>query len=188
MMDCRIIVRPAYCVLLHISGTDPGWREVTPMERIIFLLVILGGLYWLMRRIHNSWSARSPRRPVAGSKDYSSSAGSASLHATPGNNLLADNQKIWKARCQHMVEAGSEVTGSNAPQGFEAEPAYDGYSRSDRHHLTPAHIKKEQHIDGLSGLTKPNVKFKPPKSKVAAKSHKRDQRVKQGQGTMPQAS
>jgi hypothetical protein len=158
------------------------------MERIIFLLIILGGLYWLMRLVHHSWSTRSRRRPVAGSKDYLSSAGSSSPHAAPGNNLLADNQKIWKARCQHMVEPGSEVTGSNAPQSFEAEPAYDGYSRSDRHHLTPARIQEEQHIDGLDGLTKPNVKFKPPKSKVAAKSHKRDQRIKQGQGTMPQAS
>jgi hypothetical protein len=92
------------------------------------------------------------------------------LHATPGNNLLADRQKIWKARCQHVAHPGSTKTGSNDPQSFEEEQAYDGYSRSDRHHLSPAHIQEEKHIDGLDGLTMPRVKFKPSKSRKAANS------------------
>jgi hypothetical protein len=140
------------------------------VERIIFLALFFGGLYWLFRRVHNSWSARPPKRPIAGSSDFASSAGSLSHHATPGNNLLADRQKIWKTRCQHMAHPGGTMTGSNDPQSFEEEPAYDGYSRSDRHHLSPAHIQDEKHIEGLDGLTMPRVKFKPSKSRKATHS------------------
>ena len=138
------------------------------MERIIFLVLIFGGLYWLFRRVHNSWSAKSHRHHIAGSSDFASSAGSMSLHATPGNNLLADKQKIWKTRCQHVAHTGSEVAGFNDPQSSEEEPAYDGYSRSDRYHLSPAHIQEEKHIDSLDDLNMP--KFKPSKSRKAANS------------------
>ena len=138
------------------------------MERIIFLVLVFGGLYWLFRRVHNSWSAKSRRHHIAGSSDFASSAGSMSLHATPGNNLLADNEKIWKTRCQHVAHTGSKATGFNDPQSFEEEPAYDGYSRSDRYHLSPAHIQEEKHIDSLDDLTMP--KFKPSKSRKAANS------------------
>jgi hypothetical protein len=135
------------------------------MERILLLVLIFGGLYWLFRRVHNSWSAKSHRHHIGGSSDFASSAGSMSLHATPGNNLLADKEKIWKTRCQHVAHPGSDVADFN---DFEDEPAYDGYSRSDRYHLSPAHIQEEKHIDSLDDLTMP--KFKPSKSRKAANS------------------
>ena len=138
------------------------------MERIIFLVLIFGGLYWLFRRVHNYWSSKPHRHHIAGSSDFASSAGSMSLHATPGNNLLADKEKIWKTRCEHVAHIESKATGFNDPQSFEEEPAYDGYSRSDRYHLSPARIQEEKHIDGLDDLTRP--KFKPSKSRKAANS------------------
>ncbi len=98
--------------------------------------------------------------------DYVNSAGSTSLHATPGNNLLADNQKIWNSRRKHAAHIGKKAAGSSALQNFGEEPAYDGYSRRDRHHLLPAHVQEEKHIDGL---TMPHVDFKPEKSQEAVK-------------------
>jgi len=122
------------------------------MERIIFLFMILGGLYWLIHRVHNSQSSKSSRRPLAGSSDYASSAGSMNLHATPGNNLLADNNKIWKARCQHM---GGTVNDSNAR---------DDHSSVNRHHLILT--EEEEHIGGWDS---PKVKFKPSKTQQTEK-------------------
>jgi hypothetical protein len=126
------------------------------MERIIFLLMILGGLYWLIHRIHNSRSSKSSRRPLAGSSELASSAGSMNLHATPGNNLLADNNKMWKARCQHMGHMESGVNGSNVP---------DDHSSVNRHHLL---IEEEE--EHFGGWDSPHVKFKPSKRQQAAKS------------------
>ncbi len=155
-MDSWMIVRSAYCVLLCNRATGSGRREATQMERIIFLLMILGGLYWLIHRIHNSRSSKSSRRPLAGSSDYASSAGSTSLHATPGNNLLADNQKIWNARRQHMGHMESRVNGSSAP---------DDHSSVYHHHLILT--EEEEHIGGWDSHS---VKFKPSKTQQAAKS------------------
>jgi len=76
-----------------------------------------------------------------------------SLHATPGNNLLADKNQIWSARCQHM---GSTVNDSNAP---------DDHSSVNQHHLILT--EEEEHIGGWDS---PNVKFKPSKTQQAAKS------------------
>jgi hypothetical protein len=136
------------------------------MERIVFLLMLLGGLYWLMRWINSSRSSKSPRRPATGSGEYMSGAGSASLHATPGNNLLADKRRVWNAHCQHTRQMGSRVTGSNFPHSFERESETDNFNRIDRHHLMPE--KEEEHIGGWDA---PNVEFKPAKSQQALKSH-----------------
>lgn len=151
-MDSWRIVRSAYCVLLCNRATGSGRREAIQMERIIFLFMILGGLYWLIHRVHNSQSSKSSRRPLAGSSDYASSAGSMNLHATPGNNLLADNNKIWKARCQHM---GGTVNDSNAR---------DDHSSVNRHHLILT--EEEEHIGGWDS---PKVKFKPSKTQQTEK-------------------
>jgi len=136
------------------------------MERIVFLLMLLGGLYWLMRWINSSRSSKSSRRPATGSREYMRGAGSASLHATPGNNLLADNRRVWNSRCQHTGVIGSKVTGSNFSQSFERESETDDSNKIDRHHLMPE--KGEKHIGGWD---EPNVEFKPAISQQAAKRH-----------------
>ena len=152
-MDSWMIVRSAYCVLLCNGATGSGRREAIQMERIIFLLMVLGGLYWLIHRVHKSRSSKSSRRPLAGSSDYASSAGSMSFHATPGNNLLANNNKMWKARCQHMSSTAND---SNAP---------DDHSSVNQHHLILT--EEDEHIGGWDS---PHVKFKPSKTQHATKS------------------
>lgn len=116
------------------------------MERALILLSILGGLYALMRFCNSSRSIKSNQpRPVAHRRNQARDAASINLLSTPGNNLLASNRKVWKARCQHEAQTG----GTHIPQRLQQEPAYDGYSRRDRHHLMPAHIEDEKHIEGM---------------------------------------
>lgn len=124
------------------------------MERMIILLMILVGLYLLMRFFNNSRSikTRQSSRHLASNRDQVSDASRTNLLSTPGNNLLANNNKVWKNRCQQeaQIRAGGNVVGSRSAQNFTEEPAYDGYSRRDRHQLSPAaHIEEEKHIDNL---------------------------------------
>jgi len=124
------------------------------MERMIILLMILVGLYLLRRYFNNSRSIKTHQssRHLASNRDQVSDASRTNLLSTPGNNLLANNNKVWKKRCKqeaHLSEDGN-VTGSRSAQDITEEPAYDGYSRRDRHHLSPAaHIENEKHIDGM---------------------------------------
>ena len=136
------------------------------MERIIILLVVLAGLYCVMRFINRTRLTKPPKRPIAQSRNNVNTAGDTSFHSTPGNNLLANKQKLWDARRLHASHLGSRVTGFRATKYFEQDPAYDGYSRRDRHHLAPAHIEEEKQIEGVTNL--PN-KFKPSKSQAAEK-------------------
>jgi hypothetical protein len=77
------------------------------------------------------------------------------LHATPGNNLLADKNQIWSARCQHVGHIGNKVTGASAS---------DDHSSVNRHHLILA--EEEEH---LGGWDSPHEKFKPSKTQQTAK-------------------
>jgi hypothetical protein len=78
------------------------------------------------------------------------------LHATPGNNLLADKNKIWSARCQHVGHMKNKVTGASAS---------DDHSSVNQHHLILTEEEKN-----IGSWDSPNVKFKPSKTQQAAKS------------------
>ncbi len=135
------------------------------MESILFILVILaavGGLFWLKHRSH-----RASKRSAPPSMKHVSHAGSTTQLSTPGNNLLASNHKVWKKRRKHAANMAVKGDDFKSDVWFEEEPEYDGYSRRDRHHLAPAHIKDEQHADELA-MT--HVEFKPSKPQEAAKS------------------
>jgi len=135
------------------------------MESILFILVILaavGGLYWLKHRSHNASSRSAPP-----SMKHASHAGSTTQLSTPGNNLLASNHKVWKSRRKHAANIAVKGEDFKSNVWFEEEPEYDGYSRRDRRHLAPAHIKDEQHADELA-MT--HIDFKPSKTQEAAKS------------------
>ena len=135
------------------------------METVLFFLVIfaaIAGLYWLKHRSHNASSRSAPP-----SMKHASHAGSTTQLSTPGNNLLASNHKVWKTRRKHAANMAVKGDEFNSDVWFEEEPEYDGYSRRDRRHLAPAHIKDEQHSDELA-MT--HIDFKPSKAQEAAKS------------------
>lgn len=134
------------------------------MESIIFLLGIVGGivvLFWLMNR-------SSSKRPTKLSQSRSQSSrlptSAAEQLVTPGNNRLADRKEIWEQRRKHAAHISESQSDSHGHIKFRAEPEYDGYSRRDRRHLTPARVKEEEHIENL---TMTAVKFDqdPPSEK-----------------------
>ncbi len=73
--------------------------------------------------------------------------------APPGNNLLCHNDEFWKARRKHvsLVTESSDITTGQRHFKYrkDAEPEYDGYSRADRHRLTPGRIKEEGRIEDI---------------------------------------
>lgn len=81
---------------------------------------------------------------------------------TVGNNRLSNSDAVWQARRQHMslVTESAEKTQGQRFFAYKPgdEPEYDGYSRADRHHVTPAKIKKEGSIDDI--VTPANSKFR----------------------------
>jgi len=128
------------------------------MESIIFLLAIAVGivaLYWLINR---SKSKRSTNL-AKGRHKYSGLPSSAAEQlVTPGNNRLADRKEIWEQRRKRAAHLSVSKSDAHGHIKFRAEPEYDGYSRRDRQHLTPAHVKEEGHIDSP---TMTAVKFEP---------------------------
>ena len=135
------------------------------METILFFLVIfaaIAGIYWLNHRSHSTSERTAPS-----STQHKNSAGSMSQLATPGNNLLASKNEVWNKRRKHAANMAVKGDEFNSNVRFEKEPEYDGYSRRDRRHLAPAHIKDEQHADELA-MT--HIDFKSPKEQEAAKS------------------
>ena len=124
------------------------------MKEMLFLLFVIGGIVLLIfvmskakpadSRGHGKKSSAPTRRPqlVDGSP-------------IPGNNVLSDNQRVWNERRKHLQNP-ARIRGPKAYYArFEDEPEYDGYSRRDRRHLTPAHIKDEVEPDNLA---KPSLK------------------------------
>lgn len=75
---------------------------------------------------------------------------------TGGHNLLTSRDEVWRTRRQH-VGLVSESADKTVGQRYfaykpDAEPEYDGYSRADRHRVTPAHIKAEGNIEDIKVL------------------------------------
>lgn len=104
-------------------------------------------------------AARSSRRrkELAVKQRNSRSLGSGKLE-TPADTVLSHRDELWQKRTNDTT-MGVVRTNRFAPKSDASfEPEYDGYSRRDRHHLTPkpTHVKEEDHVDsaftpGISG-------------------------------------
>lgn len=111
---------------------------------LLFIAACFGILMWLSRK---SASERDLARHAPSAHKPKASR----LH-TPADNALSHREEIWHTRRQN---AASSIATTNrfVPKSVSSkEPEYDGYSRRDRHHLTPevAHVKDESHADDLS--------------------------------------
>jgi hypothetical protein len=82
----------------------------------------------------------------------------AELLTTPTDNLLAHKNVLWETRRKKAARELRADTPYVPKFEQKKEPEYDGYSRRDRHHLTPtAHVGREKHVeevdDGFSMST-----------------------------------
>ena len=121
------------------------------MKALIFFIIVFGVVavlaYYLRK---SSASARADLARKEREVRREKLRRSAPL-ATPGNNRLANNQEVWRARRQHVALVSESADKTTGQRYFkyrkDAEPEYDGYSRTDRHHITPARIKDEPGLD-----------------------------------------
>ncbi len=126
------------------------------METIYFLIFIgvcAFAVIWVTRR--------SKKRTDLGSRRTSARN---NLHSdkllTPADNRLAHKNELWEARRQ---QANKDLRSRQQfiPR-FEAakEAQYDGYSRRDRHHVTPSEaVKEEAHIEGHGDFSMSSTDF-----------------------------
>ena len=139
------------------------------MESIIFLVGIIGTvavLFWLMKRSSSKKSVNLSKKPY---KPVPLGGSMAANSVTPGNNILARNDAIWEQRRKKAHSLSEAKADEHGHIKFKNEREYDGYSRRDRQHLNPAHVKKEAHVDDLTMTT---IKFEPdlPADNAQAKS------------------
>ena len=124
------------------------------METIYFLVFIgvcAFAVVWATRRSKTGTDLGSRRAPTHNN-----------LHSdklqVPANNRLAHKKELWEARCKHATKGiGS---GERFIPKFEAakEAQYDGYSRRDRHHVSPTEaVKEEAHIEGLGDFSMSSI-------------------------------
>jgi len=80
---------------------------------------------------------------------------------TANSPRLSNREEVWRTRRQHLALASESAEKTVGTRYFKyksaEEPTYDGYSRSDRHHITPARIKRERHLDDIE---LPTAKFR----------------------------
>lgn len=138
------------------------------MESIIFLVGIIGGiavLFWLMNRSSSKRSTNLANKP---NRSTGLPTSAAEQLVTPGNNRLADRKEIWEQRRKRAAHLSASESDSHGNIKFRGEREYDGYSRRDRRHLNPAHVKKEEHAENP---TMTAIKFEPdaPSQKTQAK-------------------
>jgi hypothetical protein len=72
------------------------------------------------------------------------------LLTTPADHLLTHKEDLWEKR-RKQAARGPKPQRKFVPK-FEqrAEPEYDGYSRRDRHHVTPrASVRSEKHVENI---------------------------------------
>ena len=79
---------------------------------------------------------------------------------TPASNRLSHKEEIWNRRCKQATK------GIGTPKKFvpkfeaAAEAQYDGYSRRDRHHVTPSEqVKEEARIEGHGDFSMASVEI-----------------------------
>ena len=135
------------------------------MQAILFFLAVMSAVVILA--LYLKKSSASTRAELARKKREENRVRNiyADKLATPGNNLLANNDEVWRARRQHVGLAAESPSRTMGKQHLffepDSDPEYDGYSRADRHHLTPARVKKEGRLDDLET---PRFRIKPRQS------------------------
>ena len=104
------------------------------MEIVLFLTFI--GICTVVLLVVGMGSKRRKGRST-------SKAGSEKL-VTPADSVLAHRDELWQMRTRGN---SMDVAETNRFVPRSVEPEYDGYSRRDRHHLTPkaTHVKEEGH-------------------------------------------
>jgi len=79
---------------------------------------------------------------------------------TPPHIPLAHHDQIWERRKKRATVGVSDHPGFVPKSEASSTPLYDGYSRRDRHHVSPeGAVKEEGHIEDRHGLTMTSIKF-----------------------------
>ena len=135
---------------------------------LLFILAAIGTVICLMIRSSLKQSAQLAKKAASRpkvSKVIDDAIGANMV--TPGNNILSHNEEIWETRRKHAqnISKSSEVNRGHLK--YEEESEYDGYSRRDRRHISPAHIKEEEHCENLTMST---IEFKPVKDTHQART------------------
>lgn len=120
---------------------------------IVYFLSFIGICFVILLFV-----TRSSRRgkELTGKQRNVLSSGTEKLK-TPADTVMAHRDELWQMRRRDST-MGVVRTNRFVPKSESSfEPEYDGYSRRDRHHLTPkpTHIKEEDHIDEAA---KPGIK------------------------------
>ena len=112
------------------------------MNTVIFLIFVGVCAFvavWLTRRPGNTGKSQDRVKPT-------------SEKLTPtSHDRLSHKEEIWEARRQFAQKNLSSVQRYVPKSEASDQPEYDGFSRRDRHHLTPAgQIKKESQTENPS--------------------------------------
>ncbi len=125
------------------------------METIYFLVFIgvcAFAVVWATRR--------SKKQTDLAAKRKTSRPASEEKLARPLDNRLSHREQIWDARRTRTSKGYTEhqtFVPKSESRGFEE---YDGYSRRDRHHVTPSsRLKESKRADEEHGMTMTAMKF-----------------------------
>jgi hypothetical protein len=80
--------------------------------------------------------------------------------STPADHLMAHKREVWQKRQQKVSREGTERPDFIPRFEKAGDGEYDGYSRRDRHHLTPTGSAKKQQPKEEE-FTMTAVKFEP---------------------------
>ena len=135
------------------------------METLLFVasVAVFGLIIFLP--VHKSKTRQSLQRKQRAQKPVSMRS---ELLKPPADNLMAHRREVWQKRQQKVKRDGAKAPDFIPRFEKEKEGHYDGYSRRDRHHLTPT--GEAQHSSKHKGeFTMTAVKFEPdPDLKTAA--------------------
>jgi len=116
------------------------------MATIYFLLFIAVCVLGVLWATHSS----KPKTDLAANRKKKYTKAASEKLVTPADSILSHKEEIWQKRRKHATK-GASPTPSFIPKSVAAKkPEYDGYSRRDRHHVTPEEqVKKEAHVEDL---------------------------------------
>jgi len=106
----------------------------------IYFLIIIGLLAFVV-----VWVTRKPSADLGRSK----SANQSPEKLMPASHdRLSHKEEVWAARREQVRKDFSRPKQFIPKSSAKAEREYDGYSRRDRHHLTPAgQVADEPHVE-----------------------------------------
>jgi hypothetical protein len=122
----------------------------------IYFLIFIGVCAFVV-----VWKTRRPKSQTdLSGKNKTKYGTSTEKLARPIDNRLSHREQIWQARQKRTTKTFVEKP-TFVPKSLSgSDPEYDGYSRRDRHHLTPSgHVKEDAHVEGEAGLAMTAVKL-----------------------------